>query len=124
MRERCVDVQPLLGDLRLLGRRQAVERPHVVGAIGELDQDDPEVAAHREQHLPEVLRLVLLARAEVDLADLGDSVDELRDLGAEERLELAQGRESLLDGVLEPPGRDARHVEAEIGDDARDRERV
>ena len=43
-------------------RRQVVERPHVVRAVGELDQDDADVARHREDHLAEVLGLLLLAR--------------------------------------------------------------
>ena len=69
--------------LLLLGR-QVAERAHVVGAVGELDQDDADVARHREEHLAEVLGLLLLARGEVDLADLGDAVDQAGDLLAEE----------------------------------------
>ena len=45
------------GNLELLLPLHAVQRPHVVQAVGNLDEDDPDVVAQREQHLPEVLRL-------------------------------------------------------------------
>ena len=124
VRERRVDVERLLRDVHLPLRRQVAEGPHVVSAVGELDQDDADVARHREQHLAEVLRLLLLARGEVDLADLGDPVDQARDLGAEVLLDLGERGERVLDRVVQQPGGDARHVEAEIRDDARHLERV
>ena len=78
VRQRRVDVERLLRDLVLPLGRQVSERAHVVRAVGELDQDDADVARHREEHLAEVLRLLLLAAGEVDLADLGDAVDQRR----------------------------------------------
>ena len=62
VRDRRVDVQRLLGlvDLLLLGHR--ADRAHVVQAIGELDQDDPDVRGHRDHHLAVVLGLRLVAR--------------------------------------------------------------
>src|SRR6185437_16100095 len=73
---RGVDVERLLRDLRLALGREMAEGPHVVRAVRELHQDDAQVARHGEEHLAEVLRLLLLARAEVDLPDLGDAVDQ------------------------------------------------
>ena len=72
--DRRVDVARLLRDrdAALLG--QMVQRPHVVQAIGELHQDDPDVVDHREQHLAEVLGLPLLARRELDRAQLGHAL--------------------------------------------------
>ena len=124
MCERCVDVERLLRDLDLSLGREVPEGAHVVGTVGELDQDDAQVARHGEQHLPEVLGLLLLARAEVDLADLGDAVHQRRDLGTEGLLDLLQGSERVLDGVVQEPRRNARHVEPEVGDDAGHLERV
>jgi hypothetical protein len=124
VRERRVDVERLLRDLGLALRLEGAERPHVVRAVGELHEDDADVARHREQHLPEVLGLLLLARGEADLADLRDAVDERRDLGPEELADLVERRERVLDGVVQEPGDDARHVEPHLGDDAGDVQRM
>ena len=83
MRERRVDLEGLLGllDLLLLGHR--AERAHVVQAVGELDQDDPDVRGHRDHHLAVVLGLRLVARLERDPGQLGHAVDQAGDLVAE-----------------------------------------
>ena len=59
--ERGVNVERLLRDVGLALRREMTERPHVVRAVGELHEDHADVARHREEHLAEVLRLLLLA---------------------------------------------------------------
>ena len=124
MREGRVDVESLLRYLDLLLRRQVTERAHVVRAIGELDENDADVAGHGEDHLAEVLGLLLLARGEIDLADLGHAVDERGDLGSEDLLDLLDARQGVLHGVVEQAGGDRGNVELELGDDARDLERM
>ena len=84
VRDRRVDLEGLLGLLDLLLLRHRVDRAHVVQAIGELDQDDPDVGGHRDHHLAVVLGLRLVARGEGDAGELGDAVDERSDLLAEE----------------------------------------
>ena len=101
VRQRRVDVEGFLGDVVLALGRQRVERAHVVGAVGELDQDDADVARHGEDHLAEVLRLLLLAAAEADLADLGDAVDQLGDLVAEGGFDLVERGQRVLDGIVQ-----------------------
>ena len=54
----------LARNLELLLPLHAVQRPHVVQPVGNLDEDDPDVVAQREQHLPEVLRLGALCGVE------------------------------------------------------------
>ena len=66
--DRRVDVAGLLRDLDAALLGQVVERPHVVEPVGELDEDDPDVVHHRQQHLAEVLRLALLARRRSGMA--------------------------------------------------------
>ena len=58
--QRRVDLHRLAGDALLLVRRQAVQRPHVVESVGELDEHDPDVLGHRQEHLADVLGLLLL----------------------------------------------------------------
>ena len=83
MRQRRVDLERLLGLLDLLLLAQVAERVHVVQAVAELDQDDPDVGGHRDDHLAVVLGLLLLLGGEVHLGQLGDAVDEHGDLVAE-----------------------------------------
>ena len=101
-----------------------LERPHVVDAVGELDQDDADVARHRQQHLAEVLRLPLLARRPGDLAELGDALDQELDLGAEQAADVLGGGAGVLDAVVQQARADRRHVQPQLGDDARHAERV
>ena len=83
VRDRRVDVERLARLVDLLLLRHRVDRAHVVQAVGELDQDDPDVRGHRDHHLAVVLGLRLVARLEGQPGQLGDAVDEPGDLLAE-----------------------------------------
>jgi len=52
--------------------REVLQGAHVVEAVGELDEDDPEVLPHREDHLAEGFRLLGGGVGQGDPADLGD----------------------------------------------------
>ena len=122
--DRRVDVERLLCDAQapVLGQEQ--QRTHVVQPVGELDQDDPDVVDHRQQHLAEVLGLALLARGEADGADLGHPLDDVGHLGAEHRLEAVGRGQGVLDDVVEQAGGDGDRVHLEVGQDGGDLERV
>ena len=61
--ERRVDVHRLARDAAaLFGARDEVERPHVVEAVGELDEQNADVVGHRQQELAEILRRALVRR--------------------------------------------------------------
>ena len=115
--ERRVDLEGLARDPELLLRRQAGERPHVVEAVGELDQDDADVLRHRQEHLPDVLGLLLLERDGRVLAELGHAVDELGDLRAEPLLDVRQRVLGVLGDVVEERGLDRDRVDVELGED-------
>ena len=66
--QRRVDLHRLAGDALLLLGRQAVQRAHVVEPVGQLDEDDPDVLGHRQEHLPDVLGLLLLVAVGAELA--------------------------------------------------------
>ena len=76
MRQRRVDLERLARLLQLLLLAQVLDRPHVVQAVGELDEDDVGVLRHRDDHLAVVLRLGLLAALELDPRQLRDALDE------------------------------------------------
>ena len=124
VRDRRVDVERLTGllDLLLLGHRR--DRPHVVQAIGELDQDDPDVGGHRDDHLAIVLGLGLIAGGERQTGQLGDAVDERGDLLAELVGHLLQRRFGVLDRVVQQRRAQRLGVQAHAGADLRHPDRV
>ena len=124
MRERRVDLEGGVRDALLLVRRQGRERSHVVQAVGELDEQDADVAGHRDDHLANVLRLLVLAGAELHLVELREPVHDPGDLPAEPVLQLLDRHGRVLDGVVQERGLQGGRVEPEVGEDPGDRERV
>ena len=49
--DRRIDIHGLFGFLLLLGRRHKLQRAHVVKAVGKLDNDDPDILCHCQEHL-------------------------------------------------------------------------
>jgi hypothetical protein len=101
--DRRVDVERFLRDLDAALFRQMMQRPHVVQAVGELDEDDPDVIDHRQQHLAEVFRLPLFLRRERDRANLGDALDDVRDFGPEQLVDSFGRGQGVLDHVVQQP---------------------
>jgi hypothetical protein len=124
VRERRVDLERLGRDPLLLVGRERRERPHVVQAIRELDQQDADVARHRHDHLANVLRLLLLAAAERQRLELREPVDDPRDGRRELALEVLERDVRVLDGVVEQRRLQRGRVEAEVGDEPCDGEGV
>ena len=119
-----VDLERLLGDLVLAFGLQVLERAHVVEAIGELDEHHADVINHGEHHLAQVLCLRLFAGGEVDLADLGDALDDVRNLLAEFLANVNDGDRGVFDRVVEQPGGDGDRVHLHIGEDHRNFQRM
>ena len=105
-------------------RCHGIERAHVVQSIGELDENDPHVLGHCQQHLAETLRLALLGRSVVELADFCQTVNEVGDLGAEVFFDVLDRRLGIFNGVVQQAGGDTDRVELEFGEDVGDFERV
>ncbi len=124
VRERRVDLHRLGGDRPPLLVREMLERPHVVEPVRELDEDDPEVVGHREEHLAERLRLLGLARREGVAADLRDPVDEVRDVRPEQLPEPLLRHLGVLEDVVEKSRCDRDLVEPHLREDHRDVQRV
>jgi len=58
--DRSKDLQRLAGNGLLSFRGQCPERPHVVQAVGQLDDHHADVIHHGEEHLAQVLGLLLV----------------------------------------------------------------
>ena len=122
--ERGVDVQRLLRDATALVLRHELEGAHVVQPIGELDEEHAHVRGDGEQELAEVLALHRPLGDEVEALELGQAVDKPADLGPEHPVDLLQRRFRVLDRVVEDGGDDGGLIEAEVGEDGRDLERM
>ena len=115
VRDRRVDVERLARDAPLLLDGQRLDRPHVVGPIRELDEDDAQILRHREQHLAEALGLRLGGAVEAQVIDLADTIDEQRNVVAEPFLNLGQRARRVLDDVVQQRGLDRAGVEVQPG---------
>src|SRR3954454_767050 len=124
IRERRVDLEGLRRDATLLGGRERGERAHVVQPVGELDQQDADVAGHRDDHLADVLRLGEFARLERQLVELREAVDDLRHVVAELVADRVERHRRVFDRVVEQSRLERRRVEPKIGEDLSHRERV
>ncbi len=127
IRQRRVDVEGLLRDALLLVFAHELERAHVVRAVGELHEDDANVLRHRDDHLPEVLGLLLFLAERVrgrELRELRDAVDDVEDLFAEKIFHFVRSRERVFDRVVQQTRNDRRLIELELSEQTRDLERV
>ena len=124
VRERRVDLERLARLLDLLLAPEVLERAHVVQPVGELDQDDPYVVGHRDDHLAVVLGLGVLAALELDPRQLRHALDELRDLVPELCSDRLGADVRVLDDVVQQRRGDRLVVESQLGADLRGAERM
>ncbi len=101
MRERCIDVEGLLGDTTLFLERCRCDRAHVVQSVSQLDDQNTQVLGHRDQHLAHRRCLLCLARVELQSLQLGQTIDDRGDLRAEVRLDVGEGDFRVLDRIVQ-----------------------
>ena len=82
-------------------RRHEMQRAHVVQAVGELHQQDADVAADRQHELAEILRLLGAVRLQLEPGQLGDAIDQPGDLRPEPLLDLGRADRGVLDHVVQ-----------------------
>ena len=122
--ERRVDLRGLAGDALLLLDGQGAQGAHVVEPVGELDEDDADVLRHGQEHLADVLGLLLLVGPGAELGQLGDAVDEVGHLRPEALLDVRDGVLGVLGDVVEQRRLDRERVEPQLGQDLGDRQRM
>ena len=120
--QRRVDLERLAGLLLRRRRRDELPGAGVVQAVRELDDQHPDVARHRHDHLADGLGLRGVAVG--DLVQLGHAVDEHRDLGPELAAQLVERVVGVLDRVVHERRGQRRRRHAELGQDRRDGDRV
>ena len=77
------------------------QRPHVVEAVGQLDEQDAYVLRHRQDELAEILGLLGLVGLQFEARQLGHAVDEVGDFLAEQALDVVERRDRVLDRVVQ-----------------------
>ena len=119
---RRINIKRLLRNALLLLRRLILERPHVMKAIGKLNQNDADILNHRKEHLAEVLRLHFLLRlrlirivpGKLDLLQLGHAVHKVGNVGSELLLNLILGINGILDHVMQKSCRDGLLIHFQV----------
>ena len=118
-RERRIELHGLAGDA-LAPRRllDVVQGAHVVQAVGELHEQNPDVRRHREHQLAQVLGFLGALGLDFQPRQLGHAVDQARDVLAEQARDLVARRVGILEGVVQQPGNDRGRIEFHLGQDA------
>ncbi len=119
-----VNFERLAGDFLLAFGIEMFERAHVVQAVGELDEDDADVVDHGEHHFAEVLGLRFFSGREINLADLGDALDDVGNLFAEFLADFNGGDRGVFDRVVEQAGGDGNGIHFHVGENVADFERM
>ena len=83
MRDWRVNIERFTCNAIALVRAHRIERAHVVQTVGELDQDDADIARHGQQHFSKAFGLLLGFCGEVKTVELGKPVNKVPDLSAE-----------------------------------------
>ena len=92
--------------------------------IAQFDDHNTDVLAHSQQHFAQVLGLAVLDVGEFDLGQLGDAIDEQRDLGAEFLLDLGHGHRGVLGHIVHQGSGNALAVHAQFDQNLRNRKRM
>ncbi len=116
VRDRRIDLERFARDTPLFLGLHRLQRAHVVQPVGQLDQDDPHVAAHRQQHLAEALGLRLLVRVEAQPVQLGHPVDQFRHHWPEALDHLLLAHAGVFEHVVHQRSLDRRRVEFPVGE--------
>ena len=72
--------------------------------VSQLDHHHPQIARHGDQHLAEIFCLRFLVGVELHLVQLGQAIDQLADLFAEELAQLVLAGTGVFHGVVQQGG--------------------
>ena len=101
MGDRRVNFHRLVGFAALLFGRLVLHRPHIVQPVGQLDEDNADILVHRQKHLADILRLLLLFGREGHVGQLGDAADHNRDVRAEGFFQFVERHRRILNDVVQ-----------------------
>ena len=91
------------------------QRTHIVDTVSELDQNNPNVLGHRQQHLAEIFCFGMFARFKLDLVDLADTVNQLRHILAKASREFTLRGGRVFDDIMQQRRHDAPTIQSYVG---------
>ena len=118
------DFEGFPGDAAAFVRSQRAQGTHIVGAVGQLDQNDPDILGHCHHHLAEVLGLRLFAIAKFQLVELGDPGHQFCNRIAKLFGQIGLGDRGVFDDVVQHGGHQGFMVEAHVTQDPGNGNRV
>ena len=116
--DRRINVERLARDAASFLGGQHFERAHIVKAIGNFNQNNPQVFGHCHCHLLKVFGLSLGATRESHLVELAHAVDEIGYAGAELRLNGSFSDAGVFDNIVEHRGHQALRVHVHFAQNA------
>ena len=119
-----VDVQGFRGNTVPLAARHIAHGAHVVGTVGQLDEDDAYILGHGQQHFAKRLCLALFAGVEVQLVQLGQPVDEVCHRFPETLHQILLGDAAVFHGIVQQGSHERGGVELPVRTDGGDSNRV
>ncbi len=108
------DLQGLHGDQSAPVLGQRLQGAHVVQAVRQPDEDDPDIVDHRQENLAEALGLLFFQAGPGDLPQLGHAVHQPGDLLAEDLLYILHRHAGVFRDIVEQARGDGGGVEAQI----------
>ena len=127
MGKRRVDLHGFHRDVPLLLFPLELNGTHIVQTVGQFDHHHADVLCHGDEHLPQILHLLLLLGGIAGVFHLGQLGDAVHQNG--HRLAKLLGHLGIvglgiLDGIVEQTGHDGLGVQIHIGDVDRHRHRM
>ena len=112
--QRRIDILCLSGYLVLFVLGLRAQRAHVVQSVGNLDKHNADVVADRQQQLAEVLRLLARLTTEYAAADFRQTGHYLRNLFAEQSLDVLHRIVGVLHYVMQQGRTDTRATQPDL----------
>ena len=110
MRQWSINVERLLRCGALFRLWHVLQGAHIVQAIGQLDENDPNVLGHRHDHLAEALRLAFLTAGKFQLAELSHPFHQDGHVVAKALRHLLGCDPCILDSIVEQRTRNGHCV--------------
>ena len=116
--DRRINVERLARDAASFFGCEHFERAHIVKAVGDFNQNNPQVFGHCHRHLLKVFGLRLGAARESHLVELAHAVDEIGYAGAKLRLNGSFSDAGVFDNIVEHRGHQALRVHVHFAQNA------
>ena len=85
----------------LLFRNSVVQGAHIVQPVCQLDNDDPDILCHRQQHFTHIFRLLLCAAGVWYIGKLCHAVHQFGNISAELLFNIVQRYRSILNNIVQ-----------------------